>query len=298
MKLLRHKFLYRKTDFKAAVALASALGLGVVIYLFVGGSMEGSPAETDSLATAEKAQRGYKDTKQTVYYDQGAPVAERFAFDPNTADSTQLLRLGLSPYMVRGIYKYRAKGGVYGCAEDFARVPGLTQKQFRELKPYIRISSDYMPAALLPEAQRKERRRDTLTVSHKLAEGQYIVLNTADTTQLMLVPGIGSYRARAIVNYGARLGGYVSVDQLDEIDDFPVEAKKYLVVENPTPARLNVNTLTVNQLKRHPYMGFYRARAIVDYRRMHGPLQSLDQLSLLKDFPPAAIERLKPYVEF
>ena len=42
------------------------------------------------------------------YYNVGDVKVERFPFDPNTADSTQLLRLGLQPWQVRNIYKYRA----------------------------------------------------------------------------------------------------------------------------------------------------------------------------------------------
>ena len=40
------------------------------------------------------------------------------------------------------------------------------------------------------------------------------------------------------------------------------------------------------------------ARDIVDYRRLKGPLHSLNDLHLLKDFPPEIIKRLEPYVEF
>lgn len=54
----------------------------------------------------------------------------------------------------------------------------------------------------------------------KIKAGEHIVLNTADTTALKTVPGIGSYYARKIIAYGQRLGGYVSVDQLDEIEGF------------------------------------------------------------------------------
>ena len=37
---------------------------------------------------------------------------EEFPFDPNTADSVQLQRLGLQKWQIRKIYKYRARGGV------------------------------------------------------------------------------------------------------------------------------------------------------------------------------------------
>ena len=132
----------------------------------------------------------------------------------------------------------------------------------------------------------------------KIDSTQHIVLNTADTTELRKVPGIGPYYAARIYRYGQRLGGYVSVDQLDEIDDFPPEAKKYFVVRDAHPQQLNVNLLTLQQLRKHPYINFYQAKAIVDYRRLHGNLKSLQDLRLSKDFPPEVIERLTPYVTF
>ena len=132
----------------------------------------------------------------------------------------------------------------------------------------------------------------------KIKAGEHVVLNTADTTTLKTVPGIGPYYAKKVVEYGQRLGGYVSVDQLDEIEGFPLDAKDYLTIENATPRKLNVNTLTLNELRRHPYVNFYQAKAITDYRRLHGPLRSLNDLRLSKDFPSEAIKRLEPYVEF
>ena len=120
----------------------------------------------------------------------------------------------------------------------------------------------------------------------------------ADTTQLKMVPGIGPYFARKIMEYGERLGGYVSVDQLDEIENFPLESKQYLTIEAPSPVKLDINHLSLNELKRHPYINFFQARAITDYRRLHGPLRSLDDLRLSKDFPQEAIARLVPYVQF
>lgn len=38
------------------------------------------------------------------YYRQSERVVKRFPFDPNTADSTALLQLGLQPWQVRNIY--------------------------------------------------------------------------------------------------------------------------------------------------------------------------------------------------
>ena len=259
---------------------------------------------------------------RTIYYAVApSHKAERFYFDPNTADSTQLLRLGLQPWQVRNIYRYRARGGIYRTREDFARLYGLTRKQYRELAPYIHISADYLPAATLigrrhtatadhtadrdaAAADSTATRtangtaRDSLEYPVKLKPGQHIELNTADADDLRRVPGIGHYYAAQILRYGRWLGGYVSVDQLDEIENFPADAKQYFVVDHPTPRKLPVNSLSISQLKRHPYINYFQAKAIVDYRRRHGPLKSLRQLSFSRDFPPEAISRLEPYVEY
>ena len=45
-------------------------------------------------------------------------------------------------------------------------------------------------------------------------------------------------------------------------------------------------------------LNFYQARAICDYRRLKGPLHSLDDLKMLPEFPADVIARLRPYVSF
>jgi len=281
-----------RNDRKIAIALL-LLAVAFAAFFWKFGNYKGEPqqASTDSL-------NKYQHTKRPVqYYATESRNTERFPFDPNTADSTQLLRLGLQPWQVRNIYKYRAHGGIYRQKEDFARLYGLTVKQYRELEPYIRISSDYLPAStLVGERQRPER--DTLRYPVKLQENEHIVLNTADTTQLKKVPGIGSYYASEIIRHGQRLGGFVSVDQLDEIEDFPKDAKQYFVIANAHPRQLNINRLTLQQLRHHPYINFYQAKAITDYRRLHGDIKSLKELHLCKDFTDEAIRRLEPYIEY
>lgn len=248
-----------------------------------------------------------------IPYDEGlSPSKESFYFDPNTADSTQLLRLGLQPWQVRNIYRYRAKGGVYRKKEDFARLYGLTVKDYRRLEPYIRISEDYLPASTLVGNARRTSfssgtsfpsstsnyKKDSLRYPVKIREGEHVVLNTADTSMLRKVPGIGAYYAKEIVRYGKWLGGYVHVSQLDEIDNFPKEAKKYFVITDPHPQKLSINKLTLQQLRRHPYINYYQAKAIVDYRRLHGDIKSLRDLRFSSDFTDEDIRRLEPYIAY
>lgn len=301
---LKEFFYFSKSDRSALLVL---LSIGILAFLIIYGigsqNTETGASSGDSLSFQWQSvsSRGFSKKKEKSYYyaDQEQKV-ERFSFDPNSADSTQFLRLGLQPWQVRAIYHYRAKGGIFRKKTDFARLYGLTVKQYRELEPYIKISSDYLPATEVYAEKGKASsvQRDTMRYPVKLRPAERVFLNAADTSQLKKVPGIGSYFARQVVNYRARLGGFYALEQLAEIDDFPMESVRYMVLDVENVRRMNLNKLTLNQLKRHPYINFYQARAICDYRRLKGPLHSLDDLRLLKDFSQESIERLRPYVEF
>ena len=280
------------------IALAA---IGVALAALGGIWLAGSEDEAlPTTVVASDTLRTMTRHHRSVVKEDPLPVrhVETFPFDPNTADSSQLIKLGLQSWQVRNIYKYRARGGVYRKKEDFARLYGLTVKDYHRLEPYIRISSDYQPAATLVGDKANGANGTNGVYPRKIDSTQHVVLNTADTTTLRQVPGIGIYFAKEIVRYGQRLGGYVSVDQLDEIADFPQASKKYFVIQQANPKKLNVNQLTLQQLRRHPYINYYQARAIKEYCRLHGPLKSLDDLRLSRDFPPEVIQRLAPYVTF
>lgn len=302
MKIFRN-FYMNKNDRKVLRILLFFLIITIgLFHYFDNKEMVTVGEQTDSLSSLPQYRQFTKTDRQSrMYYQEGEDrIIELFPFDPNTADSTDFERLGLQPWQIRNIYKYRAKGGIYRQPTDFGRLYGLTVEQYRRLEPYIQIRGDYRPAtAVVGNTPTYEQyNRDTLLYPIKLKEGEHIVLNTADTTLLKKVPGIGSRWARRIVAYGKKLGGYVAVEQLREIDGFPEDAIPYFTVSRPQPERLNLNQLTLNQLRQHPYLNYYQARAIVDYRRLKEKIENLDQLNLLKDFPPYAIERLKPYVEY
>ena len=284
------------------VALSVIAVVSVLFFLVPDGTTVDSGKSDTSiesgLSSTTDISKGSVSSAAPQYYAQAERPVERFDFDPNTADSTQLLRLGLQPWMVRNIYKYRAAGGVYRTKDDFARLYGLTAKQYRELEPYIHISADYQQAASLARKEQAYERDTLRRYPEKLTQGQTIDLNAADTSIYKKVPGIGSYYARKINEYRNKLGGFVSVDQLDEIADFPQGAKAYFSLVETSPAKMRINQLSLSELRRHPYISYAQARAITERRRLYGAIHSLQELSLLPEFSAGAIARLEPYINY
>ncbi len=222
---------FKKGDRDAIILLFAGALICILIFPFINelaGISNADEGKTD--AYSRQKHRYYKyDAKEKQYYYVPEKQGELFPFDPNTADSTQFLRLGLRPWQVRNIYKYRAAGGRYRKPTDFARLYGLTLKQYKRLEPYIRIEKEVMAADVYGNI-REEYPRHHYDYPVKLRKGEHININTADTAQLMTVPGIGSYYARQIVRKRARLGGFASPKQLLEIEGFPETALEYMEV--------------------------------------------------------------------
>ncbi len=288
-----------RAERKIVITVAALAAVAIALLFVLGDNTDDTPAGTLAADNGTRRTARRQQTEKTYTYVVEEVRPERFDFDPNTADSTALLRLGLQPWQVQAIYKYRAHGGVYRTPADFARVYGLTAKQYRELEPYIHISDDYRPAADLVAGRTAEASPDTARRPHKIGDSERVDANTADTALLQRVPGIGPYYARQIVYRRKQLGGFADVAQMKEIEGFPEASLRYFTASPGHVNRLKVNRLTLAELRRHPYINFYQARAITDYRRTKGPLRSLDDLRLLREyFSEQDLKRIEPYVEF
>ena len=214
-------------------------------------------------------------------------------FDPNTADSTTLLSLGLPSRMVKNILHYRNKQGKFRYPEDFRKIYGLTEEQYRTLYPYIQITKDFSSKDTVRLLTAQSVQRDTLM---KYLPGTIISLNSADTTELKKIPGIGSSIARMMVNYRERLGGFFRIEQLQEIHLKAEKLRPWFSIDIQQTRRINLNKAGMERMLHHPYINYYQAKVIIEYRKKKGFLKSLKQLSLYEEFTPIDLERLEPYI--
>ncbi len=279
-----------------------------------------SQGQYDGVAAVRYAQDGVNDGSAPAEVH----IEKLQYFDPNTADSTVLLGLGLRPWQVRSIYKYRSRGGRYYTHEDFAQLYGLTLKHYQILRPYIRIKGEVMARDAIERSTQKrgdtyggsqhgeanrqhsseQARKQSLDgyyATHprqeKLHQGQTIDINTADTTELKKIPGIGSYYARRIVELRKRRGAFASESELLSIRNFPETALEYMKAGQNFPP-VNVNQATLAELEHHPLINHTQAVDILSYRRLRGRITSISNLENLPSFTPAQLARLEKYIVF
>jgi len=136
----------------------------------------------------------------------------------------------------------------------------------------------------------------------KYPQGTVVELNTADTTTLKKIPGIGSAFSNRIVKYRNLLGGFYSVSQLAEVYGIDEERythlKNWFCVNPELIRKRKVNKLPLDSLSRHPYITYKQAKVIKQLCRQKGKLTGWENLQLLEEFTPYDKERIGPYLSF
>jgi competence ComEA-like helix-hairpin-helix protein len=214
-----------------------------------------------------------------------------FSFNPNTIMEEEWEKLGLKPYQIRIIMNYRAKGGAFKQKKDILKIYGITESDFLRLEPYIDIPVT-IPSGMLstPVSAAPASSRNM----------QLIDINTADSVELQELRGIGPSFARRIVKYRNLLGGYHSVSQLLEVYGFD-QARLDLILNQCTVGNaelkaLNINTVMLNDLKKHPYCGYALAKAIIDRRIIQGKYSSADQVLTIPGIDKEKCQKLMLYL--
>ena len=126
-------------------------------------------------------------------------------------------------------------------------------------------------------------------------------LNHCDTTELLLLRGIGRFTASQIVRYREQLGGFYSPIQLTDepLLQFHLDTLLHLfTADSSAIIPLDVNRCSTNALQRHPYLRFNQAKAIYSLRRERIRLHSLDDLRSLPELSDSDLLRLAHYLRF
>lgn len=300
-------FYYSRTERRSAIMLLLAIGvLGIAVDvckpLFAVASVP--EKDEDCYAAFAGLMKQEEEDAEGHAASVGGQTACRAAseiasFDPNQADSAGLAALGLSALAVRSVLKYRARGGVFHSAESFGQIYGLTQADYKRLQPFVSIAEDVHPAEAVVRQAELAPHEDTNVPakSVKYPEETVVDLNRADTAELQKIPGIGTVRARQIVDYRNRLGGFYSTRQLLEIGGMPSGVLRWFTLSRQPVKAIRLNHWNVERLQQHPYLNAGQAQAVVEYRHKFGPLRSLEPLTLYRVFTKDDLQRLAHYVD-
>ena len=223
---------------------------------------------------------------------------EKFNFDPNSASEDQLLRLGFPKYLSKTILNYRNKGGKFKYKEDLLKIYSMKPELYADIENLITLPKKLDKKTVDYDEERVVNEVKPIYTPKKTATITKFDLNTADTTQLMQIKGIGKVYANRIIKYRDILGGFNTIDQVGEtygIDPTVIpELKKYGMLNS------SVKKIKINELDnfRHPYLKYNQVKVILAYRKQHGNFQSVEDLRQIKILDEETISKIAPYLEF
>ncbi len=237
--------------------------------------------------------------EQNFEHDKAAKIpVQRFNFDPNTALEADFQQLGLPKRTIKGILNYRSKGGKFKVKEDFAKIYSLEELDYTRLAPYITITSvtaaNFAPRPATYSTGSDNRPKYTRAAS-------VVDINRSAMEDWLALPGIGDKRAQQIIRFRESLGGFLSIEQVGEMYGLPDSIfqaiKPMLNIAAPDVRKINLNTVSLENLDIHPYFSKKQATLVVNYRDQHGSFESINDV--MKAIPYADknwFEKVRPYL--
>jgi len=228
-----------------------------------------------------EGQKGYSGNKPLS--DDKIPNPVMLPFNPNQLTVQQWEQLGLSERQSAVIKHFETKGGRFYSREDLKKIYAITPGDYKRLEPYIQI----------PES---------VVTAKKIKPGEIIELNGADSAKLTELRGIGPSFALRIIRYRGRLGGFYHKEQLKEIfgiDSLVYAAIKDQVSVNPDKVKkININTVSFDQLRIFSYLGYKQVNAIIQYRVQHGNYNAIADLKNIAILDDKILRKIEPYLNF
>jgi len=309
-EIIQDYFTYNKRERKGILALILII-VGLILALNL---MKYFQSETKIDFSEFKSEISHFETLQKEFHKESKSKYESnykdknkkqqtnstlFPFNPNNLPIEQWKKLGMKDWQIKIIHNYESKGGKFRKKNDLKRIYGISDDTYNLFEPYI-LLPEKLPDNSNDWKEDRYRSYEEGKMEYKETE-LAIQLNSADTTELKKIRGIGSVYSKRIIKYRDLLGGFYYIEQLNEVYGLKPELvesiSKYFVVDVSTIRKINVNTAKADELRKHPYIKWNVANSIVNYREKHGQYQSLEDIMKSNLVNDELYAKIAPYLK-
>ncbi|MFP9114818.1 ComEA family DNA-binding protein [Flavobacterium sp. RHBU_3] len=234
-----------------------------------------------------------------------------YPFNPNFISDYKGYTLGMTSLQIDKLKAFRAKNQWINSADDFKKVTGVSDSLLVVISPYFKFpdwvnkknNTNFKQQVTAVVAKPGDYNEKPYKTEKKATEVKQLDINEALEEDLVSVYGIGPAFAKKILRRRADLGAFVSMEQMDDFKEFSPEAvaglkKLFKVGANPQVNKINVNTASLQQLSRFPYLNKDVARTIITERSMNGKIDNFDELSKINEIFVVKSKIISLYLEY
>lgn len=217
-----------------------------------------------------------------------------YPFNPNFISDFKGYQLGMSVAEIDRLLEFRKTNRYVNSASEFQNVTQVSDSLLQKIAPYFKF----------PDWVKNKR---TLQYAHaafpKKEKTVVLDINLATQEELKKVYGIGDGLSQRILNEKEKLGGFVSMEQMNDIWGLSEEVianlnRSFKVAEIPKVKKIKINDASVKELSQFPYFRYALAKSIVTYRSMNGNIKDAEDLLKISGFPVDKVKIIALYLEF
>ena len=242
---------------------------------------------SEKIAEFERTHKKFEKRNYSNYYSKKKKYkAPDSKFNPNTYTLSDWIKLGLSEKQSVVILKFTARG-IY-TEEDLKRIFVIPEVLFELIRDSVVYPERFQNS---PNQETFKKQAKQITV---------INLNTADTTEFLKIYGVGAFYAKQIIRFREKLGGFFKKEQLLEVWKMTPETyekiKDHVFINEKDVKRIHINSVTIEELKVHPYLKWNQANSIVKMRIQRNGFKNIEEIKESVLIDSETYEKLFPYL--
>lgn len=260
---------------RGAVLILLVLLIAVQLYRLLVNAPELSPVDL-SQAQSYQTQLDSLRTKENAQ----TPIV--YQYNPNYLTDYRAYTLGLPPEAFDKLLRYRQTNSYVNTPKQFQEVTKLSDSLMEKLLPQLKFSK--------PLYKSKTKNRIVLKKD----------INKASASDFQEVSGIGAVLSERIVKYRSYLSGFSVLEQCYEVyglDSLVFQRlwERFEIQSLPEIERLDLTTVSLQELEQIPYLNRADARKIIAHRTKNKGISTV-ALSELFVNSPNKLQRIKLYL--
>ncbi|TDE04788.1 ComEA family DNA-binding protein [Flavobacterium sandaracinum] len=221
-----------------------------------------------------------------------------YLFNPNFITDYKGYKLGMSVKEIDRLLAYRKENKFVNSAEEFQDVTKVSDSLLHEIAPLFKFP-DWVNNKSEPNKFKKYynpafAKKDKIVV---------LDINRATKEDLIKIYGIGEAISLRILKQKEILGGFVSMEQMQDVWGLSPEVIENLnthfkIITLPDFEKIDINNASLKELSQFYYFRYALAKEIVTYRSMKGDFNNIEDLTKIKGFPVDKAKIIDLYLDF
>lgn len=225
-------------------------------------------------------------------------VPKIYPFNPNFITDYKGYKLGLSVAEIDRLLAFRKENKYVNSPKEFQGVTKVSDSLLNAISPYFKfpdwVKNKKEFAAYKKYDDKAFAKKEKIVV---------IDINQATQKDLIKIYGIGEATSLRILKFKESLGGFVSMEQMNDIWGLSPEVienlnTRFKVSATPTVKKIDINNASIKELSLFPYFKYPISKNIVTFRSMNGDLRNTEDLTKIKGLSIEKANIIALYLDF